>query len=591
MSRKINSATHSEQLLTGVARLLADTTHKHSDVRLQVGGKIFHCHKFILALKSPYFEEKLFPPSLSAAAAAEQIVLSDIRADDFDKMLQFMYIGEMELDEKNVENILRAADLMKLTELTKFCVDYLTDTVSTETCPRYWKIAEQMNLATLALTCKRQCLKELDKIGSSSELSSLSETMMRELLKDDELVVESEVDVCETLMKWLNSQTQSGHSVQPYHLLTLVRWSAVPVEYVKTKLITNNILMRDRRCFEFLSKVISYRLTGVQFNGLNTFHRPSTGVEQCVVLVGVNKETDTFDMLHVSLQRQDHVTTTQAIPITIESEVAACVSGKELYFTGAGLLRNEAWKWESAFGWVRCADMIDSRGRHTATFVNNTSMYVLGGCIDEENVTLDSIEQYSTVTNKWTKVGQLMHATHSAACAVYKTSIYVFGAAGQNDVTHDRVQVFDTATKLCTELTQRLPQPAHLLTAVMWDKSVILINGRTCLIFDLELQTFQQRDQFAAGVAMFGLVLENQRIFIVGGIGPRGQNDKDEDEDKNEDEDEDKDEDEEMIISDEVRSVAVMDVVNNEASPKWQHFAKLPEPTIVISFATMTLKT
>ena len=81
-------------------------------------------------------------------------------ADDFHKVLQFIYTGETELNEENVENILRAADLMKLPELAQFCVDFLMDTVSPKTCPRYWKLAEQMNLATLALACKRQCLKE-----------------------------------------------------------------------------------------------------------------------------------------------------------------------------------------------------------------------------------------------------------------------------------------------------------------------------------------------------------------------------------------------------------------------------------------------
>jgi len=110
-------------------------------MQLKVGGKIFHCHKLILAMKSPYFEQKLYPSSSSAAAAApavsEQIILNDIRADGFDKVLQFMYTGETELSDENVEQILRAADLMKLTELTTFCVDYLTDRVSADTCPRY----------------------------------------------------------------------------------------------------------------------------------------------------------------------------------------------------------------------------------------------------------------------------------------------------------------------------------------------------------------------------------------------------------------------------------------------------------------------
>jgi len=505
--------------VTGVAKLLSDTTHKHSDVQLEVGGKIFHCHKLILAMKSPYFEQKLYPSSpssSSAAAAADNQKIYDISADAFDKVLQFMYTGETELSDENVELILKAADLMQLTELTQFCVDYLTDRVTPDTCTYYWKVAEQMNHNTLALACKHMHMNEFGRIGSFSLVSSLSEKMMRELLEEDKLVVESEVDVCETMIKWLNSQTESGNPAEPYSLLTLIRWSGVPVEYVGNKLVTNSIMMGDSECMEFLSKVISYRLTGVQFSGLKTFHRCPTEVEQCVVIVGLDTgEVISAGVFRVSLQNSDNVTSSEAKTTCVQLELAAAISGNQMYVTGAGLDTNETWKWELASGWTRCADMVEGRRRHCATFVNNTSMYVLGGFNGQ--MVLGSIEQYNTVTNKWTKVGQLTHAAGSAACAVHETSIYVFGGIGQNDVDLDCVQVFDTATKVCTELTQRLPQPEWMLRAVMWEKSVILINNRTCLIFDLEQQTFQQRNQFAAGVVHFGLVLENQLIFVIGG--------------------------------------------------------------------------
>jgi len=579
MSRTVKSTTHSEELVTGVAKLLSDTTHRYSDVQLKVGGKIFHCHKLILALKSPYFEHKLFPSAAAAAALAgnEQIVLNDVSADGFDKVLEFMYTGQTELSDQNVEHILRAADLMKLTELTKFCGDYLTETVSADTCLHYWKLAEQMNLNTLALSCKRLCVKEFGNIRSWSVLSSLSEKMMKELLEDDELVVESEVDVCETLMKWLNSQTQSGNLVQPHQLLTHIRWSGVSVEYLKTKLLTKSLLITDRQCFEFLSKVTSYRLNGVQFNGLNTNHRPSTGVEQCVVIVGLNIDgyTVTSDLYRVSLQRKRLITSMRSIPCRMQMEVTSCVSGNQFYITGVGVSNNETWKWELAFGWTRCADMIEGRRRHCATFVNNTSMYVLAGFKDQGEVSLDSIEQYNTVTNKWTNVGQLMRATFNAACIVYKTSIYMFGGTGQNNKDLDCVQVFDTATKLCTVLTQRLPQPERLLRAVMWDKFVILINLRTCLIFDLEQQTFQQRKQFAAHSLHFGLVIGDQRIFVIGGGVARtdsaGKTT--------------------LNCSDEVKSVAVMDIINNQTTPNWIHHAKLPTPALIHAYAAMSLPT
>jgi len=151
----------------------------------------------------------------------------------------------------------------------------------------------------------------------------------------------------------------------------------------------------------------------------------------------------------------------------------------------------------------------------------------------------------------------------------------VFGGRGANNVDLDCVQVFDTATKLCSELTQRLPQPQCLLRAVMWDKSVILVNYRTCFVFDLDRQTFQQRHQFAVDVVHFGLVLENQHIFIIGG----GNSHKNKAGKLT------------WTCVDEVKSVAVMDIINNRTTPNWIHHAKLPKPSLIHAYALTTFPT
>jgi hypothetical protein len=99
----------------------------------------------------------------------------------------------------------------------------------------------------------------------------------------------------------------------------------------------------------------------------------------------------------------------------------------------------------------------------------------------------------------------------------YKTSIYLFAGSNQGDKDLDCIQVFDTTTRQCSVLVQRLPKPESLLRAVLWNKSAILMNDTTCLIFDLDQQTIQSRDQFAAGVIHFGLVIENETLFVIGG--------------------------------------------------------------------------
>jgi len=98
-------------------------------------------------------------------------------------------------------------------------------------------------------------------------------------------------------------------------------------------------------------------------------------------------------------------------------------------------------------------------------------MYALGGWAESTKKTLSSVEQFNTMKNKWTTVGQLAQCVHSAGCVTYKTSIYLFGGWDEDESTNkderlDCIQEYDTTTKQCTVLTQRLPQPLSVLRAV-----------------------------------------------------------------------------------------------------------------------------
>ena len=87
-------------------------------------------------------------------------------------------------------------------------------------------------------------------------------------------------------------------------LLSHIRWTAVNIEYIKDKMICSDMVVKDRTSFEFLSRVIAYKLNGIQFKGLRTHHRPSTELEACIVLIGKHPGNPgvTLDSCRVSLQ-------------------------------------------------------------------------------------------------------------------------------------------------------------------------------------------------------------------------------------------------------------------------------------------------
>ena len=228
---------------------------------------------------------------------------------------------------------------------------------------------------------------------------------------------------------------------------------------------------------------------------------------------------------------------------------------------------------------MRCADMIQGRRRHGAAFVSNTTVYALGGWVSSKGITLENVEQYNTIKNKWTTVGQLTQCVQCAGCVAYKSSIYLFGGNDENRSTDkdeylDCIQQYDTTTQQSTMLPLRLPCRS-LLHAVLWAKSVILADRSTCLVFDLNQQTLEQRNQFAVGVSHFGLVVDNQTLFVIGGGNIQT----------------DRNGATTWTCTDEVKCIPVMDIINNELTVKWTRHTKLQSPQLVQAFAQLTLPT
>jgi len=610
MSKIFKSQTHAQELVKKVSCLL-EGRRRYSDIQVEIEGKVFYCHKIVLALQSKYFDTKLYPSNQTEVGG--KITVEDVCRDDFQHFLWFIYRGEIELNCQNIAGVVRAADVLCVNELKKMCAEYILETLYIRNCLRYWRLAERTCVEEAIEACKKLFLEEFSKVVQTCDLVEMTETMMEAALADSALKIAREEDICAMFLKWLDVQARKK-PFQSCQLLYLIRWSAVSPEYIKSKLLNNIHIVGNCQCVKFLSNVLTYRHTGMQFDGLKTFHRPSTGIEQSAVIVGINTgEKISSEMYRVSLQTPCSVTKLHDVPCKMEMEASACVSSNVLFVTGIGPKSRYVYRWDPLSGWGRCGDMVEGRRRHCSTFVGNSALYVLGGYVDDADKILCSVEQYNPVTNKWLKVGELSYPTESSASVSYKTFAYLFGGSSREretniDIDLDCVQSFDTATKTCTVLCKSLPQPERLLKAVVWQNSVILLNCRACIIFDLDQQTFQQRDaQYAAGVSHFGLILENQTIYIIGGrVTPSTCNyDKEPTKDEKKDTKGKKDKKDEKCpvdkdkgkgkkpppapCCDQVRTISVSHLIENCPTANWLVHALLPTPCLVQACAVLTL--
>lgn len=299
-----------------------------------------------------------------------------------------------------------------------------------------------------------------------------------------------------------------------------------------------------------------------------TFHRSylleeSSKEAQCAVVIGRYDFGCLAEVvMRVNLKQPEDVSI-QQIPTEMQWASAAAVYRNSVYVTGAGSWSNEIWRFEGTFlRWKKCASMVQGRQRISAAFVDHV-LYICGGYVKIpcERI-LDDIEAYDTHDNKCYKVGQLFYPVASKNCVSFKASLYFFGGMDSDGKFVNSVQAYDTKSDTCALLSNPMPIAPYdnYLSGVLWENSVILLGKDAFLTYSFETETFDVRDRFKPHAFDYGLIVDDDKLFVIGGFDDRR-----------------------YTRRDDVRWIPVENILNDEPI-EWRHHAKLPKPLDV--FAT-----
>lgn len=84
------------------------------DVTLAVEGQFLQAHKIVLSICSPYFKQ-LFKVN---PCKHPIVILKDVAHENMKDILEFMYLGEVNVLRENLTSFLRTAELLQVKGLT-----------------------------------------------------------------------------------------------------------------------------------------------------------------------------------------------------------------------------------------------------------------------------------------------------------------------------------------------------------------------------------------------------------------------------------------------------------------------------------------
>uniref|UniRef100_A0A7C8YYJ7 BTB domain-containing protein n=1 Tax=Opuntia streptacantha TaxID=393608 RepID=A0A7C8YYJ7_OPUST len=255
------------------------TAGDYSDVDIYVEpyGLVARSHKIIISLWSIPFS-KMFTNGMSETASTN-ICLREVNPEAFKAMLEYMYSGQVDMDEiKDNEalllHLLLLADQFGVPTLLQECYKMLLECLSEDSvCQILQVISSVASCKVIEESCKRKFSMKFDYCTTASmDFTMLDEATFRSILQHPDLTVTSEERVLNAILLWSMhaNELRGWDGVDEFlrqstpedlfrerleslgHLLPLIRFPLMPLELLKK--LEDSSLMASIPAFAHLVK-------------------------------------------------------------------------------------------------------------------------------------------------------------------------------------------------------------------------------------------------------------------------------------------------------------------------------------------------
>ncbi|XP_033124304.1 kelch-like protein 24 [Anneissia japonica] len=502
------------------------------DLVIRVDAEQIPCHRAILAASSHYFKS-MFTNNL-IESEQNTITLLDISPDSVKALVEFSYTSKIYIHKDTVEDLFETAMYLQYETVSSACVEFMIGRLQTSNCIHYYKFAQTFNCIELLEAAKTFILTNFSYVSTTSEFFDMSCIELVDILSNDRLKVDSESDLVDAILRWIEFDNLSRNRYLT-KLLDEVRLALLDDSYLRilekwsedsASCLSVSSLIDEAMC----CKTLIHK--GYRVMGRHTTPRSHYTRKDFLVLVGGHRNefddgyTYSESVLYTEIDngKLGSWKSLNNLPDHEKRKYSVTAKGWSIIVTGgydAGIDQSIADTWQFNFPtneWNRLADMNVARHSHGSTTLND-SIYVVGGKSTNQENRLNDVEVFKPFQSEWHTCPALPTAVSVAAVVSCQQKIYVVGGANDYDSPASLIQCLDPETNTWTVLNdflvcRKIPQALTLRNEIIVvgarkPREVISYNPETkeCR----KLANCNQQRTFSAAVSSKG------KMWLLGG--------------------------------------------------------------------------
>lgn len=235
---KLNSLRNSEKLC---------------DVTLVVEGQRVPAHRVILASSSAYFYA-MFTGEM-AESRKKEIAINGIELSALESLVDYAYTSRIHMTESNVQSLMSAASALQFDEVREACSQFLMRQLDADNCLGIKRFAEAHGCSQLRSAADVYSTHYFTDVHGSEEFLSISLDEVKDLLKSNRLNSETEYEVLEAALKWLDHK-KDERMQYIFEVMSLIRFPLLSKEQLLNDVGHNSTIIASPPCVQLLIEAL-----------------------------------------------------------------------------------------------------------------------------------------------------------------------------------------------------------------------------------------------------------------------------------------------------------------------------------------------
>ena len=443
------------------------------------------CHKLVLLSSSPYFKSLLGPKD----DHINIIDVSPVSINVVKEIIGFLYNGECLLHHSTLIETLETSVAWKLPLLTEECFTYMKKFKNMENVCRFYELSLKHQNIDAIYDMSNYIRKHLSELSEGNHLVQLSLKAFCEIIKSDEVNVETEDVICATAMSLIEKE-QSDEDITK--CLKLIRYEHLTSDFVFDVALSQPIMKNEPQK--------SYMKNGLKYQCNKEKMQPEKtdrfwGPRQQFVYIN-NKNM----ICEISVGESRPLT---AAPAWIDHVTSLYTRGSTILFVSAGTDKRDysrnmvlACLSEPCYS-NTLPDLPECI--HGAGVVNNgTHIYVMGGAryVDGTRGRSKTVDRLCLMSNEWEACPPLLETVAQPLTLLHNQYLFVMGSyRGEKDCYSHKVQRYNIETSEWTFIKDLPFGVTNLVAAaVVYKNRLTVVSSKHLMSYEQESDTWSVKE-------------------------------------------------------------------------------------------------